>query len=160
MDNGERLYELFLALFRSEAELARFLVLDGRLRTYQLSSGSSLSSYAFQVAQALQQQDLIDESLFAALEQRAPERSQDIREVARFYRAGGEPARAVRGVDAPDGPVASGPVPPEVAELARQLQADFAALEVPDEPATALDAEHWPWTAAAAVLGSFQPSTL
>jgi hypothetical protein len=160
MDNGGRLYELFLALFRSEAELARFLVLDGRLPTYQLSSGSSLSSYAFQVAQALQQQDLIDESLFAALEQRAPERSQDIREVARFYRAGGEPARAVRGVDAPGGPVASGPVPPEVAELARQLQADFAALEVPDEPATALDAEHWPWTAAAAVLGSFQPSTL
>ena len=87
--DSTRLYELFLALFRSEAELRRFLVLEGRMPSGVLASQTgSLPESAFGVARALQLHGLVDVSLFAALERRSPERSQDIEDVARYYGVG------------------------------------------------------------------------
>ncbi len=157
-DDGTRLYELFLALFRSEAELRRFLVLDDRLPPEVLASQTgSLSQSAFEVARALQQRGLIDGALFAALEQRSPQRSQDIEDVARFYGVGTAHVEPSPDAGRWSTPPTADELPPEVAEFARQLEADLEAMEIPDESERALDPDHWPWTAAAAVLGSFQP---
>lgn len=188
MDDGTRLYELFMVLFRSEAELRRSLALDGRLSSAMLPSGKgSLSEAAFAAARALQEDGLIDDALFTALERRSPERSKDIEEVARFYGVRSAPARTswipgralwravraglqnvrnwvvARGRGQLLTGLVSGPereVPQEVTEFAEQLRAELEALEIPDDSARALDPDHWPWTAAAAVLGSFQPTAL
>ncbi len=95
-------------------------------------------------------------ALFDALEERSPGRRRDIREVARFYGVGAGPSVPAPRVCA--FPV--GQVPPELAEFARQLLTDLDALQVPDDADRVVDSDHWPWTAAAAVLGSFQPTAL
>jgi hypothetical protein len=156
MDSGERLNELFLALFSSDAELRRFLALYGFASPRASQTRESLRSAAYRTARLLLEDGQVNEALFSALAERAPERRPDIRDVARFYGVGAEESRSVpRDTALPDD------VAPELAEFAQQLKTDLDALEVvPDDAARAIDPGHWPWTAAAAVLGSFQPTAL
>jgi hypothetical protein len=156
MDGGERLQELFLALFDSDAELRRFFALYGFLSPQALPPGESLRSGTLQAARTLRENGQINEALFNALEERSPGRRHDIREVARFYGAGARPPGAALNSAALPG----NEVPPELADFTRQLLTDLDALQVPDDAARVVDPDHWPWTAVAAVLGSFQPTAL
>jgi len=189
MDEDTQLLDLLLALFRSEAELRRFLALEKLLGPDLLPPAkreSSLSETAYQAAQLLVRLGRGDqqlfEALFDALERRSPERAGDIREVAAVFGAGPDRAPPPP-VVAPSLPPSVTPAPlgsapptrqptaeaptaggggmtPEVADFASQLLADLNALEDPEEPTRALGPDHWPWAAAAAVLGSFRPSQL
>jgi hypothetical protein len=156
MDGGERLQELFLALFDSDAELRRFFALYGFLSPQALPPGESLRSGTLQAARTLRENGQINEALFDALEERSPGRRPDIREVARFYGAGASPPGP-----APSSAALPGnEVPPELADFARQLLTDLDALQIPDDAARVVDPDRWPWTAVAAVLGSFKPTAL
>jgi hypothetical protein len=156
MDGGERLYQLLLALFRSDAELRRFLALHGFTAPRATRSEGSFRSAALAVARTLDENGQINQALFDALEERSPDRRGDIREVARFYGVGTAPPSSPGG-----GTVLLGAdVPPELAGFAQQLRADLDAVQVPDDTDRAMDPGHWPWTAVAAVLGGFLPTDL
>ncbi len=155
---GERLYELLVALFRSDEELQRFLVLEGiaptDTRSVQVQKRGR-SEGVYETVEALVAQGRVDEAFFAALERRSPDRAPDIDGVRRLFLDG--PASA----EAPPSPGPAVPtVPDHLADFAQQLAADLASTPGTDDVATALDEEHWPWTASAAVLGSFNPTAL
>jgi hypothetical protein len=172
MDDGIRLDELFRALFDSDAQLRRFLVLEG----YSVSDfvspatrGSSRVNTSFQTAQAMARKGLITDALFSALERRSPGRRDHIWEVARFYDiepegTGQAPVPEVIApvprVPAPPPIPAMPAVPPELATFAKELQDELSAFEVPDPLQQAMDPDHWPWTSVGAVLGSFRPLEL
>ena len=153
-DGGQRLSQLLLALFRSNAELRRFLALYGYATPATAPSEATLRTAALAVARSLDESGQINQELFRALERRSPDRSQDIREVARFYDAGAQPG-STGGTG-----LAGADVPPELAEFAQQLRADLDAVSVLDDSDRAMDPGHWPWTAVAAALGSFVPTNL
>ena len=175
--------ELFRALFRSDAELRRFLVLQGLSVSdfaVPATKSRSRSETSSQVARALDERGLITPALFEALERRSPDRRADIRSVARAYQAappdpdldrgesgtvrrlrgtGQEPAQ--RGQTSGDEPATATAEPPaRYAEFAKSLRSELAALEDADPVTDAMHADRWPWTAAAATLGSFRPAEL
>src|SRR5215210_1806225 len=82
---ADALYDLLVALFRSEAELRRFLALVGledvehRLVT---TKGGSLRTVAADASALLQDRGLVNERFFAELARRVPERADDVWDVA------------------------------------------------------------------------------
>jgi hypothetical protein len=80
------LYDLLMALFTSEPELRRFLGLAGLTSVEQRlphEKGTSLRSTAAETSALLQDLGLVQEELFTALARRAPERADDVWDVAR-----------------------------------------------------------------------------
>lgn len=158
---GERLYELLVALFRSDDELQRFLVLQGIEPTDSRSVQVVVrgrSEGVYETVEALVARGRADEDFFAALEKRSPDRAPDIDEVRRLFLdvpTFDEPPRST-----PPARVGSGAAPDHLGSFARQLAADLASTPGTDDVASALDPDHWPWTGAAAVLGSFNPTAL
>ncbi|ADJ48156.1 hypothetical protein AMES_6331 [Amycolatopsis mediterranei S699] len=147
-DNG-RLFELLMALFDDPAELQRFLVLHDLVDVR--TSALTMSGYARAVANELLRRELVDAELFDSLIQRTPMRAADINRVARFY----ADARTAR-----PGPRETDQVPDDLVGFADELRQALKSVVSPDEDTRALDAAHFPWTSAAAVLGSFWPTTL
>ena len=223
------LYDLLLALFDDGTELRRFLAVVGLAEVeHRLPArkGEALRSLALDVARALDELGLVNESLFSALAQRAGSRSGDVWAVAELYGvrppgdsknilvSGQALPRALPPRDVPDrdlagrtagpppvpppgppptpppGPPpapppvrprrrwrvwragrvskgaadtagsASGPPPDKYADFARELEEELAAVAPVDTAGAALEPSRWPWTAAAAVLGSFRPTSL
>jgi len=157
---GERLYELLVALFRSDEELQRFLVLEGidptDTRSVQVQKRGR-SEGVYETVEALLVHGAVDKAFFAALEKRSPDRAPDIDGVRRLFL--GEPTSG----ESPPSPVpgaATPTVPDHLAGFAEQLAADLASTPGTDDVETALDPDRWPWTGAAAVLGSFNPTAL
>ncbi|SDJ49317.1 AAA ATPase domain-containing protein [Actinokineospora alba] len=147
MEGGERLQELLAVLFDDPRELQSFLALEG-VRV-SVRPGGKGSSFAAEVAMELLRRGQVDERLFAALTRRFPDRAADIADVARSF----------LGVSAVDVPVVP-ELPPKYADFAAKLNAALSDTAVPSDEEVALDAEHLPWTAAAAVLGRFLPAKL
>ena len=183
------LFDLLLGLFRSDAELQRFLVLQNypvQRLVPTTKATPTLSSSARAAAQGLVELGLADDRLFAALRTRAPERTADIDAVADALLtardAACDDAPPAAGADddpADDDPADDDPADDdtadddtadddtadpgedaEVAEFRRLLQADLAAVPEPDPVGPALTPDRWPWTGAAAVFGSFRPAPL
>jgi hypothetical protein len=173
---ADPLQGLFLALFSSEAELRRFLTLSGfeavEYRQRQ-RKGGSMRLAAADASAALRDLDLVHRPLFDALVRRAPERAADIWDVARSF--GIEMGSPEAPSFAPPAPPATEPessgaepsppadakaVPERYAKYVADLEAELEASAplLPEEEA--LSPERWPWTAAAAVLGSFRPRGL
>lgn len=148
MDGSDRLRELLAVLFRDPEELQRFLVLEG-VRVSAPGPGRKGSTFIGEVAADLLRRGLVDDRIFAALTRRAPDRAEDIAEVARFYLS--KPAAHVPPVE---------PGPPGDADFAAKLNAALSAPVPPTDEERVIDDEHLPWTAAAAVLGSFLPTRL
>ena len=153
VDRVDMLYDLLAAIFRSSEELERFLVLEGiKLAPERIAiQKQTRSADAYDVARALSAQGLVDAAFFQSLERRSPERAADIRAVAELFLSesaypGTEPAK--------------GDDPSPYADFAARLSASLSALSPRDDTEQSLDDEHWPWTAAASVLGSFDPMAL
>jgi hypothetical protein len=160
LDRSEQLADLLNALFRSSAELSRFLVLAGLdadvtrdLSRSDKASSKSVDTYA--VARALVGRDLVDGEFFEALERRSPERAVDIRKVAETFRTPDPYPVPHLGLD-----TASGDEPSPYTDFAARLSATLDELPATEVGDQALDPDHWPWTAAASVLGSFAPLDL
>ena len=159
MDGGERLYDLLLAIFRTDEELRRFLVLEQILPPDNARKSSrqapSKADTAFNTVELLLRRDLADQRLFDALLRRNPERENDIRSVAGVYLATADDDEAESDVSSED-------VPAEYAEFTAELDAELAAVSdaTLDPIEVALDDSHWPWSAAASVLGSFRPNVI
>lgn len=154
IERVDLLNDLLGALFRSRSELDRFLVLEG----IDADPGrnvwhteQSKSAEAYDVAQALIAQDQADGRFFAALERRFPERATDIQQVAERFR---QPDPY------PGEETALGDDASPYADFTRRLSASLEALRVVDDTQLCLDDNHWPWTAPASVLGSFDPLDL
>jgi hypothetical protein len=172
------LYDLLLALFTSEGELRRFLTVVGLAEVeHRLPArkGESLRSLALDVSRMLEEQGLVDEAFLTALARRAGDRAGDVWAVAGFYGVGRRGAAgaeaptlapqsppAVRPTSPPAPPAPPAPPPAEdrYAAYARELEAELAALAPIDTAGAAMGPAQWPWTAAAAVLGSFRPTSL
>jgi hypothetical protein len=156
------LTQLLLALFDRSSELRRFLNLVGlEAVEHQLpqTKDESIRSTAAEVARAAEDLDLVQAPLFEALARRAPERADDIWDVARAYgieSGESEPPGVIEPEPAGDG----ASIDPRYAEFVEKLDAKLAA-SVPTAPEDkALSPSRWPWAAAAAVLGSFRPLAL
>ena len=117
----------------------------------------SLSETAYQAIVALEELEAV-EALLAALGRRSPDRGRRHPRVA--GRAGigqtGRPTAggAPHGSEPPPGRSGGENVSPEVAAFALELTAGWTRWRSPRRR-PALDPDHWPWTAVAAVLGSF-----
>ena len=170
MAADDRLYDLLMGLFRNEAELERFLVLE-KYPVYELLppvEALTLSHAAKSTAEGLVKRGLVDERLFEALRRRSPERADDIDAVATQLLA--PPARPVGGgsTGLPDGgdegPARKATVDDsaddELGAFARWLRAAPDLPAEPDPAQEALSPTRWGWTGAAAVLGSFRPAEL
>ncbi|HVK20151.1 MAG TPA: ATP-binding protein, partial [Actinokineospora sp.] len=154
-DGGERFAELLSVLFADAQELERFLVvekLQQSTRAYQ--KGSSRRQSLRTVAEEMVATGAVGDPLFRALARRNPDRTEDIEQIAAFYRD-----ESFTVPFEPDEPVPVMPLPDEFADFAASLSQalDEVGLKVPPDP---LDDTHRPWTTAAAVLGAFQPSAL
>lgn len=68
--------------------------------------------------------------------------------------------RSIRTSPTPAPPPAPPPAEDKYAAFARELEAELAALTPIDTAAAAMGSSQWPWTAAAAVLSSFRPTSL
>lgn len=157
MDGGDRLYDLLMAIFRTDEELRRFLVLEQILPTENARSSTktrSRANTAFLTVELLLRRDLVNHRLFDALLRRNPERAADIQAVADFYLGSSGDESTVTDLPPEED------VPAEFADFAAQLDAEFAAVDMAafDPLTIAMDGSHWPWTAAVSVLGSFQPA--
>jgi hypothetical protein len=180
---ADPLLGLFLALFSSETELRRFLTLSGFERVeyrQRQRKGGSLRAAAADASAALQDADLVQRPLFDALVRRAPDRAADIWEVARSFgiemgppgpppvaapppppAEAAPPFQEFAPADAePSAPPEADAVPERYAKYVADLEAELAASAPLQPEEEALSAERWPWTAAAAVLGSFHPLEL
>ncbi len=145
MDASSALADLLEAMFRDQADLQRFLALhDMPLE----KSATSMPHLAGMVARRMLATGRANE-LFDALLERAPERAADIRAARESY----EPSEA-------DSPTAGEAVPQEFAGFVDGLRAVLAEARPADDLTRALDRDHFPWTAAAAVLGGFPPTRL
>jgi hypothetical protein len=159
MDGGDRLYDLLLAIFRTDEELRRFLVLEQILPPDNARKSSrqapSKADTAFNTVELLLRRDLVDQRLFDALLRRNPERENDIRSVADVYLAKSDDDDAKSDVSSED-------VPAEYAKFTAELDAELAAVSdaTLDPVGVALDDSHWPWSAAVSVLGSFRPNVI
>lgn len=153
---GDRLYDLLLALFSSDEELQRFLALAGistaDTRSYP-SKTRNLAESSYETVQALLRDGRADEKFFRLLEQRAPDRIEDIHKVERLFTTS-------EGDDHPASPDDPDAAPAEYAEFAKLLERELAGTEAPSPQEVAVDVDHVPWTAAASVLGSFNPMHL
>jgi hypothetical protein len=170
------LNDLLLALFDSGTELRRFLVLAGLDEVEHrlpATKGDSIRMTAAEAARALEELDLVKAPLFEALARRAPERAADIWGVALGY--GVEPPHPTDATSAeevelpPAAGVEQGVPPPPLeddavqahyADFVKELESELAAAEPVDAQDEAMSPERWPWTGAAAVLGSFRPGDL
>src|SRR5215208_5438682 len=165
------LNDLLLALFDSGAELRRFLVLAGLDQVehrLSVTKGDSIRLTAAEATDTLGELDLVKAPLFEALAQRAPERASDIWGVARGYGIDSPAGTATTGAEDPT-PMGFGAEPPaplpspddgvsaHYADFVKELESDLAAADPADPAQDALAPERWPWTGAAAVLGSFRP---
>ena len=119
-ERTDRLYDLLGALFRSEDELQRFLVLEAfPVRSRGLSREKrSRAAGAYDTARSLVESGLADERLFAALARRAPQRAADIAMVAGLFTRTAEPPAPSAEPPAPSAEPATrppAPVPPDTA---------------------------------------------
>jgi hypothetical protein len=165
------LSDLLLALFQSDSELRRFLTLAGLQDVeYRLPEvkGGSIRMTAAEAARMIEELGRLDERFFAELARRSPDRADDVWAVARSYgidTSGAEPemAEPPPPPPRPAEPVTPPPgddVPVEYADFVKSLDAALAQAVPADPVEEALGGERWPWTAAAAVLGTFRPRDL
>jgi len=164
MDESGPLQELLMAIFSTDEELRRFLVLENLLAEHPLRSAQKVqtrSGTVRQTVRSLLDGDLVDERLFEVLITHAPERTDDIRSVAEKYLSiGATIGRAATATTQMSSTAAALPVaPPGYAEFGAKLLGGLGSLTDRADPVDP-DGDHWPWMATAAVLGSFMPGAL
>ncbi|PSL52075.1 hypothetical protein B0I31_11527 [Saccharothrix carnea] len=149
MDSGEYLGELLGLVFEDSQDLQKFLVLEG-IRVSSPPPGVGHTAFTRRVATDLIRRTAVDDRLFAALARRAPDLTGQIRHVANYYLG--------------DVPTASTPErstpPTDPPDFAARLRDVLSRSRVRTDEEVALDADHRPWTTAAAVLGAFRPGRL
>jgi hypothetical protein len=161
------LTQLLQALFDDGIELRRFLTLAGLEEVEHkmpTTKDESIRSAASQAAYHAERLGLVGPPLFEALVRRAPDRADDIWAVADAYGL----MRADPGREGFEDPEPEAPeeqhgkeVDARFAGLIAALDEQLSSVVLEATPAElALGAERWPWTGAAAVLGSFQPKEI